>query len=80
MSCDDSLFLHLFVHVCLGRLVQSVFGHRDLVTCVAYSPDTVAGNRAVVVSGSRDSTVLVWYWSSSLQRIVSTDQDHGGEV
>ncbi|XP_065190156.1 lipopolysaccharide-responsive and beige-like anchor protein [Sycon ciliatum] len=62
-----------------SRLVQSVFGHRDLVTCVAYSADTVAGNRAIVVSGSRDATVLLWHWSNTLHRIISSDHDQGAD-
>eukprot|EP00794_Sanderia_malayensis_P007276 gene7276-8087_t len=52
-----------------GRLLQCVFGHLDVVTCLAYSENVVSGSSAFVVSGSRDATVLVWLWDSKLHRI-----------
>ncbi|XP_065829708.1 lipopolysaccharide-responsive and beige-like anchor protein isoform X2 [Oscarella lobularis] len=67
-----------------GRLIQSVFGHRAVVSCLAYSPRygppgtpaAVSGD-GVVATGSRDTTVLVWRWSASSQRIAADDGDDG---
>ncbi|XP_076852724.1 LOW QUALITY PROTEIN: lipopolysaccharide-responsive and beige-like anchor protein [Brachyhypopomus gauderio] len=45
-----------------GKLVQIVFGHRDVVTCLARSESYIGGD-CYVLSGSRDATLLLWYWS-----------------
>ncbi|KAI5607332.1 lipopolysaccharide-responsive and beige-like anchor protein isoform X7 [Silurus asotus] len=45
-----------------GKLVQIVFGHRDVVTCVFRSESYIGGD-CYVLSGSRDATLLLWYWS-----------------
>jgi WD40 repeat protein len=41
--------------VASGKELHRFEGHRDTVTCVAFAPDG-----RTVISGSRDSTVLVW--------------------
>nr|XP_058950691.1 neurobeachin-like [Pocillopora verrucosa] len=61
-----------------GKLTQCVFGHWDVVTCLAYSRHVgLIGGDALVVSGSRDATVLVWRWSEKLQRVAATDREEG---
>ncbi|KAG7461716.1 hypothetical protein MATL_G00194080 [Megalops atlanticus] len=45
-----------------GKLTQIVFGHRDVVTCVARSESYIGGD-CYVLSGSRDATLLLWYWN-----------------
>lgn len=46
----------------LGKLTQIVFGHWDVVTCLARSESYIGGD-CYIVSGSRDATLLLWYWS-----------------
>ncbi|XP_030597826.1 lipopolysaccharide-responsive and beige-like anchor protein isoform X5 [Archocentrus centrarchus] len=45
-----------------GKLTQIVFGHRDVVTCMARSESYIGGD-CYVLSGSRDATLLLWYWN-----------------
>ncbi|KAM3874724.1 neurobeachin-like [Diretmus argenteus] len=45
-----------------GTLTQIVFGHWDVVTCLARSESYIGGD-CYIVSGSRDATLLLWYWS-----------------
>uniref|UniRef100_A0A7N8X8L0 Neurobeachin n=1 Tax=Mastacembelus armatus TaxID=205130 RepID=A0A7N8X8L0_9TELE len=45
-----------------GKLTQIVFGHWDVVTCLARSESYIGGD-CYIVSGSRDATLLLWYWS-----------------
>ena len=62
----------------IGKLTQCVFGHWDVVTCLAYSRHVgLTGGDALVVSGSRDATVLVWRWSEKLQRVAASDRAEG---
>ncbi|XP_078683644.1 neurobeachin-like isoform X8 [Branchiostoma floridae x Branchiostoma belcheri] len=51
-----------------GRLLQVVYGHWDVVTCLARSECYIGGD-CYIVSGSRDATLLLWFWSSRLQAI-----------
>lgn len=48
-----------------GKLTQIVFGHRDVVTCLARSESYIGGD-CYVLSGSRDATLLLWYWNGKL--------------
>ena len=71
-----NLFFNLFaiiMHngVCLisGKLHQVVFGHWDVVTCLVRS-DTYIGGDCYIVSGSRDSTLLLWYWNGRRNKII----------
>ena len=52
-----------------GKLVQVVFGHYGIVTCVARTENRTGGN-SHVVSGSADNTLLVWEWNSRFQCIM----------
>lgn len=45
-----------------GKLTQVIFGHRDVVTCLARSESYIGGD-CYILSGSRDATLLLWYWS-----------------
>ncbi|XP_036372416.1 lipopolysaccharide-responsive and beige-like anchor protein [Megalops cyprinoides] len=45
-----------------GKLTQIVFGHWDVVTCLARSESYIGGD-CYVLSGSRDTTLLLWYWN-----------------
>uniref|UniRef100_A0A672N5U1 Neurobeachin n=1 Tax=Sinocyclocheilus grahami TaxID=75366 RepID=A0A672N5U1_SINGR len=68
-----------------GKLTQIVFGHWDVVTCLARSESYIGGD-CYIVSGSRDATLLLWYWSgrhhiigdnpNNTPRAVLTGHDH----
>ncbi|XP_055077240.1 lipopolysaccharide-responsive and beige-like anchor protein isoform X3 [Periophthalmus magnuspinnatus] len=45
-----------------GKLTQIVFGHWDVVTCLARSESYIGGD-CYMLSGSRDATLLLWYWN-----------------
>lgn len=45
-----------------GKLTQIIFGHWDVVICLARSESYIGGD-CYIVSGSRDATLLLWYWS-----------------
>ncbi|KAJ8271849.1 hypothetical protein COCON_G00107080 [Conger conger] len=45
-----------------GKLSQIVFGHWDVVTCLARSESYIGGD-CYILSGSRDTTLLLWYWN-----------------
>ncbi|KAJ8399233.1 hypothetical protein AAFF_G00412710 [Aldrovandia affinis] len=45
-----------------GKLAQIVFGHWDVVTCLARSESYIGGD-CYVLSGARDATLLLWYWN-----------------
>uniref|UniRef100_A0A3Q3IV07 Neurobeachin n=1 Tax=Monopterus albus TaxID=43700 RepID=A0A3Q3IV07_MONAL len=45
-----------------GKLTQIVFGHRDVVMCLARSESYIGGD-CYILSGSRDATLLLWYWN-----------------
>ncbi|XP_068607152.1 lipopolysaccharide-responsive and beige-like anchor protein [Brachionichthys hirsutus] len=51
-----------------GKLTQIVFGHRDVVTCLARSESYIGGD-CYILSGSRDATLLLWYWNGKLSSI-----------
>ncbi|KAM4807695.1 lipopolysaccharide-responsive and beige-like anchor protein [Rhinophrynus dorsalis] len=45
-----------------GKLTQVVFGHWDVVTCLTRSESYIGGD-CYILSGSRDATLLLWYWN-----------------
>lgn len=51
-----------------GKLTQIVFGHLDVVTCLARSESYIGGD-CYVLSGSRDATLLLWYWNGKQSSI-----------
>lgn len=50
------------MHFFAGKLTQIVFGHRDVVSCLARSESYIGGD-CYILSGSRDATLLLWYWN-----------------
>ncbi|XP_036880518.2 lipopolysaccharide-responsive and beige-like anchor protein isoform X1 [Manis javanica] len=59
-----------------GKLIQVVFGHWDVVTCLTRSESYIGGN-CYVLSGSRDATLLLWYWNGKSSGI---GDNPGGET
>uniref|UniRef100_A0AAR2LDS4 LPS-responsive vesicle trafficking, beach and anchor containing n=1 Tax=Pygocentrus nattereri TaxID=42514 RepID=A0AAR2LDS4_PYGNA len=57
-----------------GKLVQIVFGHLDVVTCLVRSESYIGGD-CYVLSGSRDATLLLWYWSGKQCSIGDTHNE-----
>ena len=55
-----------------GKMVQIIYGHYDLVTCIARSEMTQNGN-CFVATGSRDSTIMIWIWNGTKGSIVNKD-------
>uniref|UniRef100_H3DK38 LPS responsive beige-like anchor protein n=1 Tax=Tetraodon nigroviridis TaxID=99883 RepID=H3DK38_TETNG len=51
-----------------GKLTQIVFGHRDVVSCLARSESYIGGD-CYILSGSRDATLLLWYWNGKYNSI-----------
>ncbi|KAM6933600.1 neurobeachin isoform 2-T2 [Xenentodon cancila] len=58
-----------------GKLTQIVFGHWDVVTCLARSESYIGGD-CYIVSGSRDATLLLWYWSGR-HHIIGDNPNYG---
>jgi hypothetical protein len=52
-----------------GKVVQTVFGHYDVATCIGRSECNVSQD-CYVVTGSKDCTVMVWHWSTKQQSIL----------
>uniref|UniRef100_F6X056 Uncharacterized protein n=1 Tax=Ciona intestinalis TaxID=7719 RepID=F6X056_CIOIN len=69
LSCGywDRSFRVVFTET--GALHQVVFGHWDVVTCISRS-ETYIGGDCYFVTGSRDATLMLWYWSGRRHLIV----------
>lgn len=65
----------VFVFFAVGKLTQIVFGHWDVVTCLARSESYIGGD-CYIVSGSRDATLLLWYWSGR-HHIIGDNTNNG---
>ncbi|XP_063239810.1 neurobeachin isoform X3 [Bacillus rossius redtenbacheri] len=52
-----------------AKIVQIVFGHYGVVTCLSRSECNVTSD-CYVASGSADCTVLLWHWNARTQTIV----------
>ena len=62
-------------------MIQSVFGHMGIVTCVDFSPESgLHGNQGdgLIGTGSHDASVLLWRWSAKLNRVVGVIPDNQG--
>ena len=49
--------------------ILAVFGHAAPTTLLSRS-ETYIGGDCYIVSGSRDATLLLWYWNGRRRRIV----------
>lgn len=52
-----------------AKIVQIVFGHFDVVTCLSRSECNITSD-CYIASGSADCTVLLWHWNARTQSIV----------
>jgi WD40 repeat protein len=52
-----------------AKIVQIVFGHYGVVTCLSRSECNITSD-CYVASGSADCTVLLWHWNARSQTIV----------
>lgn len=53
----------------VAKIVQIVFGHFDVVTCLSRSECNITSD-CYIASGSADCTVLLWHWNARTQSIV----------
>uniref|UniRef100_T1J4P0 BEACH domain-containing protein n=1 Tax=Strigamia maritima TaxID=126957 RepID=T1J4P0_STRMM len=51
-----------------AKIVQIVFGHYGVVTCLARSECNITSD-CYIASGSEDCTVLLWHWNAKTQTI-----------
>lgn len=52
-----------------AKIVQIVFGHYGVVTCLSRSECNITSD-CYIASGSADCTVLLWHWNARSQTIV----------
>jgi hypothetical protein len=52
----------------LAKVRQVIYGHGDVVTCVARSECNLFAD-CYMASGSADCTVVLWHWNAQLQLI-----------
>lgn len=65
----SSNFIHLFFITFLAaKIVQIVFGHYGVVTCLARSECNITSD-CYIASGSEDCTVMLWHWNAKTQSI-----------
>lgn len=57
-------------------IVQVIFGHFDVVTCVARSECNVSQD-CYVITGSKDCTVMVWMFSAKSQAVLGDNNSKG---
>ena len=66
MCIDPKYYVRFFRKSHAGRMLQSIFGHQDIVTCITFCPERglygIPGD-GLIASGSHDATVLLWRWS-----------------
>jgi len=60
-----------------AKIVQIVFGHYDIVTCINRSEMTQNGN-CFITTGSRDSTIMIWIWNGAKGLVVNKDLSSAG--
>lgn len=52
-----------------AKIVQIVFGHYGVVTCLSRSECNITSD-CYIASGSADCTVLLWHWNARSQTVV----------
>lgn len=52
-----------------ARIVQVIYGHFDIVTCITKS-ESNTNHDCYIVTGSKDCTVMVWQFNARTQAIV----------
>lgn len=60
--------------ILLAKIVQIVFGHYGVVTCLSRSECNITSD-CYIASGSSDCTILLWHWNARSQTIVG-EGDH----
>ena len=60
---------HIILLVFPAKVCQVIFGHFDVVTCLARSECNI-NQDCYVVTGSKDCTVMVWHWNSKQASIL----------
>lgn len=58
--------LNVFNFSSSAKIVQIVFGHYGVVTCLSRSECNITSD-CYVASGSCDCTVLLWHWNARTQ-------------
>ena len=56
-------------NIVAGKVVQTVFGHYNVATCISRSECNVSQD-CYIVTGSKDCTVMVWHWSTKQQSVL----------
>ncbi|KAG1699369.1 Neurobeachin [Nymphon striatum] len=65
-----------------AKIVQIVFGHYGVVTCLARSECNITSD-CYIASGSEDCTVMLWHWNAKTQSIagdVSSSTNFGTDA
>jgi len=62
--------LWMFFPYIAGRVVQVVYGHFDVVTCISRSEVNMVHD-CFIVTGSKDCTCMLWQWSGQKHRVYS---------
>ena len=66
---DQHHYLQLLCFVS-GRILQVIYGHFDVVTCICRSEVNMMHD-CFIVTGSKDCTCMIWQWIGQKQRIYS---------
>lgn len=68
------MILVTLILLILAKIVQIVFGHYGVVTCLSRSECNITSD-CYIASGSSDCTILLWHWNARSQTIVG-EGDH----